>query len=94
MTRAESRRVFGELVAALEQLSDDGLAVRGQFPRAPEQILVEGVTTEVTEHYREHVDAICAWSDRKADQSAPRWTYPVGIPQAVAWPQRGQACLI
>jgi hypothetical protein len=64
--RAESRRVFGELVAAVEQLTDEQLAARGRFPWAPQQLLAEGITTEFTEHYREHAEAIRRWLDRRS----------------------------
>jgi hypothetical protein len=59
--RAESRQRFGELVSAVEELTDDDLAARGRFPWAPGQTLAEGVTTEFTEHCPEHMETIRGW---------------------------------
>jgi hypothetical protein len=56
--------VFGELVTAVEQLTDDDLAERGRFPWAPEQTLAEGIAAEFTEHYRAHAESIRRWLER------------------------------
>jgi len=62
--RAEARRVFGELVGAVEQLTDDQLAERGRWFWWPEATVAEGVAGEFTGHYREHMETIRGWLER------------------------------
>jgi hypothetical protein len=73
--RAESRGVFGEPVAAVEQMTDDELAERGRFPWAPDQTLAAGVASEFTDHYREHMDAVRAWLEASS-RSEPTFRPP------------------
>jgi hypothetical protein len=62
--RAEWRRVFGELVAAIDQLTDDQLAERGRIFWLPEETLAVGIVSEFSEHYRDHADVVRRWLDR------------------------------
>jgi hypothetical protein len=58
---AESRRSYAEMRRLVERLSDDDLTNPGRWAWTRGHALIEFVSSNADEHYREHADAIEAW---------------------------------
>ena len=58
---AESRRSYAEMRKFVERLSDEDLTQPDRIPITRGHPLIEFVTNNADEHYREHADQIEAW---------------------------------
>lgn len=63
--RAAENEVYGELIGAVNALSDDQLAQRGRYPWAPDAPFAETIADQTFAHYQEHEPRIRAWLDAK-----------------------------